>query len=272
MVSDKLSTLSHVVKGLSAGHPAPVSERVSLGVPTLDDALGGGLVCGGLHEIYTATTAHIGAATGFAVAVAVRAAKGKPILWVRQDFLDTETGRLNAQGLAELGLDPARLILVRARDIEGVLRAAEQAARCSALGAVLIEPWGAPRMLDLKASRRLSLAAAQSGVPALMLRVLATPTQSAAMTRWSVQALPSTPLAANAPGFPVFELNLLRQRGGMAGRTWRVEWNREQKSFQEQRQPIVAPLSCAAVSFPPRRPVARGMQGPEICREIRRAG
>ena len=117
----------------------------------------------------------LGAASGFAAALALRAAETRPILWARQDFLETETGALNACGLAELGVDIERFILIRARDAEGVLRAGEQAARCTALGAVVIQPWGEPKILDFTASRRLSLAAAKSNVPIFMLRAAATP-------------------------------------------------------------------------------------------------
>ena len=120
--------------------------QASFGAATIAAADVGGIVRAGLHEVYAPETAQIGAATGFVAALALRAAGERPILWVRQDFLDTETGALNASGLAGLGIDPARFILVRARDAEGVLRAGEQAARCAALGAVVIQPWGEPKI------------------------------------------------------------------------------------------------------------------------------
>ncbi len=52
----------------------------------------------------------------------------------------------------------------------GILRAGAEAARCPAVGAVLMEPWGEARPLDLTASRRLTLAADQSGVTVFLLR------------------------------------------------------------------------------------------------------
>eukprot|EP01035_Chromulina_nebulosa_P064639 gene64639-88434_t len=57
----------------------------------------------------------------------------------------------------------------------------------------------------------------------LLLRVAASPAASAAATRWLVQAAPSRPLAANAPGPPAFTVTLLRHRGGAAGNTWHLE-------------------------------------------------
>ncbi|TAJ30190.1 MULTISPECIES: hypothetical protein [unclassified Bosea (in: a-proteobacteria)] len=247
---------------LRAGPAA--AGRVGLGVPEIDAVLSGGLQRAALHEIHAASTADLAAATGFALGLALRAAEGagkaaeRPILWARQDFLDAETGRLHAPGLNELGLDPARLLLVRARDAEGVLRAGAEGARCPALGAVLIEPWGEARPFDLTASRRLSLAAEGAGVTVLVLRVAAREAPSAARTRWRVAALASRALEANAPGAPAFRLSLLRQRGGAAECEWRVEWDRDRRFFAERtafdrlphRTNHAPPLSRPLVSLP----------------------
>lgn len=240
---------SQATNAFSDDRGAITPNLMSFGASAIDAVFGGGIVRGGVHEIYAPSTAHIGAATGFAAALAARAAGLSPILWVRQDFLDTETGALSASGLAEIGVNPERFILVRARDAEGVLRAGEQAARCAALGAVVIEPWGEPKILDFKVSRRLSLASAKSGVPVLMLRASAAPAQSAASTRWKVAACASRALEANAPGHPAFTLNLLRQRGGADGQTWHVEWNRDRKCFEQASRVHVAPVPRAVVSL-----------------------
>lgn len=234
----------------------------------IDALFGGGIVRAGLHEIYPSETAHLCAVTGFAATLAKRAAGRRCILWVRQDLLDTEAGEINAAGLKEMGIDPSRIILVRARDAEGVLRAGGQAARCAALGAVVIETWGEPKILDFTASRRLSLAAAKSNVPIFMLRAAAKPSQSAAATRWMVRSAQSRALEANAPGFPAFELTLLRHRGGMVGSHWCVEWNRDGKCFQERNRGDVAPLSRTMVS------VSGDGQAPSAAHDIawRKAG
>ena len=279
------STLSDLRRSLSeaALRGGPVAAgRIGLGVPALDEALNGGLSRAALHEVYAAEVADLAAATGFGGGGARGAGGGgedggarysaegggsreetrngsneRSILWARQDFVDAEAGRLHAPGLNEFGLDPSRLLLVRARDGEGVLRAGAEAARCAALGAVLIEPWGEPRPFDLTASRRLALAAEASGVPVLLLRVAATEAPSAARTRWQVRALASRALEANAPGAPAFALRLLRQRGGAAEREWRVEWDRDRHCFAERslfdrasRTDHAAPLSRPLVPLP----------------------
>lgn len=229
------------------------------GEASIGSALNGGLARGGLHEVFARSTADSGAASGFTLALAILASGDKPVVWVRQDFARIEAGGLYAPGMAELGLDPRRVILVQVRDVPGVLRAGEEAARCPALGAVLIEAWGDHKMLDLTASRRLALAADNSGVSLLMLRAGAPPAPSAAMTRWEAAPALSTPLAANAPGAPAFALTLLRRRGGAMGGKGIVEWNRDRRTFIDRtdiaaarsaHQLSGAPLSGGVVSLP----------------------
>lgn len=218
-------------------------RRVRLGLPAIDAALSGGLKQSALHEIYSAGGHDGAAASGFALALALRVAAGRPVVWVRQDMLDVETGQLHAPGLAGLGLSPGRVVVVRGRDGDDVLRAGEEAVRCGGVGAVILAPWRAPAGSALTVSRRLGLAAAASGVTALMLRIAADPAPSAAETRWRVAAAPSRRLGAEAPGLPVFDVTLLRQRGGMAGQSWLVEWNRDRERF-------VSPLSRPVVPVP----------------------
>jgi protein ImuA len=233
-------------------------------VAELDDWLGGGLARGGLHEVFAAGQADMATAAGFAALLALQAARRRRVLWVRQDFLDGQAGQLHPPGLAALGLNPALVVLVRASDVPGALRAAGEAARCNGLGVVLMELWGEAPPLDHRASRRLSLAAEESGVPVLMLRVAATPAASAAASRWLVGALPSRPLAANAPGPPAFAATLLRHRGGAAGATWHLEWNHERQCFQAH---DATPLPRAVV------PVSAGRAiGPDREGGWRRAG
>ncbi len=109
--------------------------------------------------------------------------------------------------------------------------------------------------LDLTASRRLLLAAKQSGVSLLLLRVDAMPMASAAETRWQVTAAPSRALAANAPGAPCFDVKLLRCRSRPAGQSWRLEWDRDRKLFRD------AALPDAMVSVPFRKQIAKTGSG-----------
>lgn len=266
MTHTALPALRRSLARLEREGTARARDVFSFGLPDVDQTLGGGLARGALHEVYALGGADVAAATGFAIALALRAAPGPatpgPILWARQDYVDTESGRLHAPGLAELGLDPDRVIVVRAPDALGVLRAGAEALRCSALSAVLIEPWGEAGAIDLVATRRLSLAAGDAGVPALMVRLAASPKPSAAATRWAVRSLPSQALEAGAPGLPAFAITLLRNRAGTAGHEWRVEWNRDERCFRNRhgqelgraRPALPRPVGAVSANRPGARP------------------
>ena len=235
--------------------PVAASRR-AFGIASLDAALGGGLARGCIHEIYAAEAEDGAAPAGFGVAMATGMADpGRTVLWLRTQRATRTGGVMQAAGWAELGGAPGHGLVGMVPDAMSLLRATVDALRCSALGAVIMESWGAMRELDLTASRRLALAAERSGVPLFLLRIDAAPVPSAAQTRWQVAAAPSRALPGNAPGEPAFDATLLRQRSGPCGLDWRLEWNRDRRIFRE------APLSGAVVSIPARRSAAAGGGG-----------
>jgi protein ImuA len=246
----RLSALRRSLAALEPAGPFQGAAKLSLGLPAIDEPLGGGLARAALHEFFAAEAPDATAAAGFAVALAVRAARdGRKILWVRHELTNLEAGRIHAPGLADFGANPDDFILVRARNAALVFRAGAESLRCSALAAVIIEFWGEPSSLYLNATRRFSLEARRSGVSAFLLRAGAKPRPSAAMTRWAVKAAPSTPFPTDVPGHPAFDLTLLRHRHGLPGRSWRVEWDRDQCSFRDP-----APLPRTVASLPSNRP------------------
>lgn len=212
----------------------------------------------GLHEIYAATQADAVCLSGAGLMLA-RGLGRRGCLWVRHVVGQGETGAPSTLGVAELGIDPARIVLLRAREAGDALQAGIEGAGCRALDAVIVELWGEAKAYDLVASRRLALAAKASGVPVLVARAAARPIPSAAQTRWQVQALPSRALAAKAPGAPALELTLLRARNGQEGLRYCVEWDRDARQFipcslpySAERQP--ATLSGAVVPISSHRP------------------
>jgi len=213
----------------------PVETR-PLGLARIDRTLGGGLARGRLHEVFAREDRDSASALGFAVMLALcltaREDAERPLLWLREEQAQRRTP-LHGAGLGELGLDPGRLILGLLPDAKALLRASVDALRCGALGAVILELEGNPALLDLTASRRLALAAEETGVTPLLLRSgKARPRPSAAQTRWQAGSLPSAWHAADAPGAPALALTLLRQRGGPAGLDWIVEWDRDALCFK----------------------------------------
>lgn len=216
------------------------------------------LAAGRLHEIH-AGLEDWAVAMAFALVAALAApGHGGPLVLVRARACAALPLYPYGTGLAGLGIDPARLLIVEAADDMALLRAGLEAARCPGLAALLVESWGRLPAYDLTASRRLVLAAERSGVPVIMLRLEASPQASAAHSRWLVQSLPSTPLpatprVASAPGSPAVAAELLRWRGGPAGSVRHLEWNDEDGVFRER----ATSLSGAVVSLGGERTRAR---------------
>lgn len=207
----------------------------ALGAEAVDRVLGGGLASGACHEVFARGEEGGASAMGFTLMLAQRLTRDGPqsMLWLREEKVQRRAS-LSGPGLADLGLDPARLVLGVLPDARALLRASVDALRCrGGLGLVLLEMAGNVPLLDLTASRRMALAAEASGVPLLLLRTGgATPAPSAARTRWEAGPAPSLRLEADAPGHPMLAVTLLRQRGGPADFNWTLEWDRDAGQFR----------------------------------------
>jgi protein ImuA len=259
--TNTLATLRGSIERIEAPAQAGAPGRVALGHADADATLQGGLALAAVHEVF-AEGRQSATATGFLAGLAARATARRPLVWVRQDFTEIESGALSMSGLAELGLDPRLLVTVRAADVEAALRTAADALACDALGGVVLEVWGEARQLDLVASRKLTLAAQASGVTGLLLRIAAEPSPSTAETRWIVRAAHSPPAPSWAAwGAPVFDAQLVRNRHGPVGR-WFMEWKCDECLFGK---PAAYPQSVAAA------PAHRPHQAPARARQ-RRAG
>jgi len=246
MTSARMSALASLrgsIERIEAQGGTASPEHVALGHGQADAVLQGGLALGALHEVFCEGGRQSAAATGFVAGLARRLTLRRPLVWVRQDFSAREVGALSMSGLAELGLDPRRLVMVRAGDVEDALRTTADALACDAVGAVVLEVWGETHKLDLVASRKLTLAAQGAGVTGLLLRIAASPVPSTAETRWIVRAGRSPPAAPwQIWGAPLFDAELVRNRHGPLGR-WIMEWKCDECLFSEpaaDSQPVAA--------------------------------
>ncbi|WP_114374641.1 ImuA family protein [Elioraea thermophila] len=184
--------------------------------PAIDRALPWrGLCRGALHEIVAADE---GAGVAFACLIAARA--GPAVAWIA-----TRPDPCPA-GLRAWGIDPAGLLVVRARP-EDLLWAAEECFRNKALDAVLLF---APA-LSLTTSRRLHLAAEESGCTGLILQQdIEGRAPSAARSRWRVSPLPGAAGPAHLMPAPRWRLELLRARGGDPA-AWTVQWDEARRAL-----------------------------------------
>jgi protein ImuA len=253
------------------------ARTLPLGIAAIDAALGGGLARGALHEIAAPSEAHLAAATGFALGLSSSRSRDKPgpdgrgnrIVWIAEDMALAESGAPYGPGLDGFGLAPERLLTVAVARVHDLLWAMEEALRCRAVHAVIGELRRG--VIDSVTLRRLSLAAAENGALALLLRGAPSSDASTAATRWIVGASPSvipgrreaanpesiTPAAEygfQARGLmpasrhdeeirPRFAVALLRNRRGPTG-SWILEWSDNDERFilATHAQPVAAPV------------------------------
>lgn len=227
------------------------TTAIPFGHPAVD-ATTGGLRRGVLHDVMPAGAPDMASATGFALALAGRllsaAGRGGLWLWVRAEMAGCEAGEPYGPGLAAFGLDPNRLVALTVGDTADVLRAAEEGLAARAFAAVLIEPFGDDRRLDLTACRRLSLIADGGRTTGILLRTGGAPGPTSAVTRWRVAAAPSD--GGRHPGNPVFATELTRNRLGSTG-IWMMEWRIDEQSFRAPaRTPAIAPEADVPLAEP----------------------
>jgi protein ImuA len=195
---------------------------------------------------------HLGAATGFASALAARAGSRREVLWVATDFAQAEAGSPYGPGLDGLGLAATRLVLLRVPRALDVLWAMEEALRCRALGGVLAELTEAA-VPDLTATRRLALAARDGAGFGFLLRQCPSGAPTAAATRWRIAGSASEPDAYGGLGPAAFDLALIKNRRGPTGR-WTITWDNHECVF---RPAVSLGVAEAAVDRSDRAPFAR---------------
>lgn len=229
------------IRGTGKGARPPLA----LGVAPVDERLGGGLQPGCLHEI--SGPAGDAAAMGFAAMLLGLFSLRGPVAWIA-----ARRARLHAPGLAALGLDPGRLLLVEAPRATERAWAFEEALRSGVPAAVLAE-------LDdqgFVASRRLQLAAGSGTTGLLLVQGRAPASPSAARSRWRVASARSAPRIAGVadidgsedrgpalalgPGAPRWRVELRRGPGAASG-AWALECgSRGLRLADEDKQDAVA--------------------------------
>ncbi len=236
----------------SACIPASLPSPWTFGVEEIDGALPwNGLGPDGVHEVRPASYRDGWAALGFALALLARRIATLPpgeeglLLWAFGRAWSREFGRPCGQGLAAMGLDPDRIVMVETRRDADLVWALEEGLKARALNALL----GQVELAGWTAGRRLALAAQTHRTPCLIVSSggpsrRKTSGLGAAFTRWRVTARPSEPpsLDARAPGAPRWRIELERCRWGRGGLVWDVEWSDGADCFR-----LVAPLADRAV-------------------------
>jgi protein ImuA len=248
---------------------------LAFGLDALDGHLPhGGLATDALHEVAPQQHGDTPAAFGFLVALLARflpehdpekwtpvfgkdhaPTNKRPLLFVASPRALADHGRPHGHGLRQLGLDPARLILVETRNDKQTLWAMEEALRSRVPAAV----GGAIVRLDLKSSQRLHLAAGDAGLPLVLLRPAQADVRerdaSAAATRWRIGTAEAARDRHGLLTRTRWRARLERCRNGRPG-DWLLEFDHAAYRFS-----LAAPLADPAL------PRDAGAQ-----RSLRRAG
>ena len=233
--------LTIVRRGIAVASP---DAFLRTGIEHLDAALSGGLPKAALNEIHGAETRDAGAIAGFALSLTsliLREQPRLPVLWIGTAEIFREAGFPYARGLHGLfGIAPEQLLFSEAPKLLDALWIAEEAARMTALAAVILEIRGSPRPLDLTATRRLHARAQSAGRPVFLLRQAGEAEPTAAPVRLIVSAASSAsrqtiagPLAGSI-GRPAFTVSIGKSRTALPGQ-FTLEWNPDEHAFEERR-------------------------------------
>lgn len=236
--------LQHEIALLDGRHQR---RRMPLGVPVLDKALAGGLALGRVHMV-RAGSAHnasgapsgtpSGVLTGFAICLVRQLLAlsdqngegGGPVVWCPASSM-AGSGMLYGAGLAALGLDPDRLLIVDAPSPSRRLAVLEDILRTKGLGAVVAEYDNVNKSSDywMRFARRTQLAAEAGGTTGFLLGLPAT--VSGFESLWNVRsALPAMNqnmdqnMNQSSIWDPVWDIDLVHARGGRPCQT-RLAWN-----------------------------------------------
>jgi protein ImuA len=220
-----------------------VRDGPPFGASVVDACLPRGLPLAALHEVAAyGIEAETGAlAAAFIAGWLGRLPDPRAVFWIAPGPRRQATGGLadlNPAGLAEYGLDPARLVLVRTEGdagVRGSLAAMEAALRGGAAAAVVAEVGRVSRL----AARRLHLACLAHNATGFLLRrwphgravrrePLAEEGDAASVaTRWRVAPAPSATESSvltegREPGAPRWMVELRHVREGRPG-AWLME-------------------------------------------------
>jgi protein ImuA len=228
------------------------SRALEFGISEMDDILQGGLVSAALHEVAAVSWRDHGAAIGFILALATRVSSTRKTLWIQTDFAAHDSGAVYGPGYELFGLSLSELLILKAARPLDALWAMEEALKCRALASVICELPNEGALADLTATRRLTLAARESGSFAFLLRQRPSALTSSAETRWEIAAAPGVRDRFGGLGCTALFASLTKNRRGPTAQ-WKIVWNHHERAFSS----LSRGMAQAAIDRPDRALLAR---------------
>jgi protein ImuA len=184
----------------------------------------------GFHELVKAAPGGEALSLAFAFSLAAWASgdSGKGLCFCSAAEDTQEHGALYGHGLAALGIQPERMLMITAAKEKDLLWTLEEAVSSGAFGAVVGSLGAKERLYGFATSRRLKLRAATSRIPLFLLRHRSNGGATAAQGRWTISSLPSRSEGEHSGytllGPPRLRLTLERM-GGLPPQSWEMGFN-----------------------------------------------
>lgn len=212
----------------------PVALRLAAALgeagPQTSDPAPETLLAAGFHELLAASPGHetVTAALVFTLALKAVGGAGKSLCYCTLTGETQERGALYGAGLAGLGIDPARLLMVTAAKEKDLLWTLEEAVASGAFGAIIGALGAKEKLYGFAESRRLKLRAAAKDTPLFLIRHWSAGGSTAAQGRWRVSSRLSRSEGRHADsrllGPARLELQLERM-GGFPPQQWEMEFD-----------------------------------------------
>ncbi|ODS85182.1 MAG: hypothetical protein ABS46_02175 [Cytophagaceae bacterium SCN 52-12] len=228
MKSELVERLKKEILAMEGFCTPTVNSKVHFGIKTLEKAFPNHVFpTGAIHEMMCATPEDAAVSSGFAAALAGRIMNdGGMCLWLGQE--------ISPPALRFFGIAPEKVLFVPPVEKQA-LWMIEEALKCRSLKVVI----GEIKELNLTESRRLQLAVEESRVTGFFLRHNPRSlSNTAAVARWRVTALPSTETGIPGIGYYSWKVELLKVRNGIPG-CWHIAW--APTGFAEQAAPVTHP-------------------------------
>lgn len=215
--ADIIARLQREIMPLQGFRPLSDAVAPDLGLGPMRSAFPNAVFpLGAVHEFLCEGQEGIASTTGFLSGLTSRLMMNGAVgIWI------STSRQVYPPALKRFGIAPDKIIFIDLKKEKDLLWVTEESLKCEGIAVVVAEV----QELDFTSSRRFQLAVEKSKVTSMILRKSSRkPNANAALSRWKIRSLPSTPEEGlPGVGFPRWKVDLLKIRNGTPG-SWEVQW------------------------------------------------